>query len=69
MRILVSFLLTVGLFSNQVLAAETQIKELDSKTVSRINYLLDRHKPAHVRPAPVLWRVKAMRIFLVRLKI
>lgn len=51
MRILVSVLLTVGLFSNHVLANDTLIQDLDSAKKERIDYLLTRHKPAHVRPA------------------
>lgn len=51
MRILVSFLLTVGLFSNHVLANDSLIHDLDSSKQERIEFLLKRHKPAHVRPA------------------
>lgn len=45
------YLLVVGLFSHQAMASDTLIQDLDQDKKDRIEFLLKRHKPSHVRPA------------------
>ncbi len=51
MRFFVSILLSIGLYSTQAMASESLISELSDQKSKRIDYLLERHKPTHVRPA------------------
>lgn len=50
MRILFSYLLFLGLLTNQASAFEGPIVGIDSQKQDRIDYLLERHKPTSVRP-------------------
>jgi hypothetical protein len=50
MRILLSYLLFLGLLTNQASAFEGAITAIDSIKQDRIDYLLNRHKPTSVRP-------------------
>ena len=50
MRILLSYILFLGLFVNQAHSFEAPISKIDEKSQERIDYLVNRHKPTFVRP-------------------
>ncbi len=50
MRILLSYLLFLGLLTNQASGFEGPINGIGPKKQERIDYLLNRHKPTSVRP-------------------
>jgi len=68
MRLFVSLLLSLGLFSTQAMASNGPISELDSAKKKRIEYLLQRHKPTHVRPASCPMESKAYADLLGKIK-